>query len=844
MEIFKETEFAGTPEMRGCVNVRRDMERPEVWRPAPMVRKIADGAWRPCCELGLKGERVIFFSREGRLGAADERRLGAGSEEPTGTAGEEQTGTAGEEQTGAGSEGAIYDLGYIGAEPILATELEGGLVALMLKHKRTIYLSYTLADGKFSFKSYGEMPILPGLTIADAEEQRMAVAVPGTKLSGVTGTSTALTAADTRKVAALLSSSYASLKSRAEAMGRSIPPVLARYRLTDSNGDTLLTGPTVMVGPKSGFQCTGEVELQYNGETQSLGGGQVAAQSFFLAVSGQKTLAQPWRSLVRNLIVETSPMPDPTDGDSDDGHSRINHGQATTGVSCHLPGVESTAAGENALLQQKIAQAIRADRWAVQAEIAYPFGEDATTDTSIYIGIRNRVTAKAPVRPWLRDSETFGCAAEAGGRTALGNLRRTGETGLALRQYFTGYDTTATGGWRGMVSVEIEDGETVSDIITGSGNSGMPTGVSPILSYPDPSARKITLSLQTGSGENAKYYTFSAAMTALPELGSAYALDNRLLNQLPDATDHLPALSESSTRESDEPDRMRLCEAGHTSEPLSSLRTGSGAIRTVREAIRAAGSWDHSRLRLIAFGESGATLIIYDKHGSVHSTSTLIEAPISSADAICRAQTAEGAALLAIAGGSLLKIGATGVKTLIARCEADAVAYDQINDEIWLCREGEKPRRVWKHDGKWETSEVDYPPFAQGFKPSRLTTMATLTGSDGVYDPTQEEEKTPDSDGLSPIRISIRRKLRRESRERLRTGVRRLLAEVDLAASRFTGTVTLSIDGGTRQPRPVAKLTVSGCVNHPYRILVALPRAEQLEWTAEGRGSDDMEIRP
>ena len=40
-------------------------------------------------------------------------------------------------------------------------------------------------------------------------------------------------------------------------------------------------------------------------------------------------------------------------------------------------------------------------------------------------------------------------------------------------------------------------------------------------------------------------------MTALPELGSAYALDNRLLNQLPDATDHLPALSESSTRESD-----------------------------------------------------------------------------------------------------------------------------------------------------------------------------------------------------------------------------------------------------------------------------------------------------
>ena len=279
-----------TPEgmvMEG-VNLRRDTLSPEIWRRCGMPRKLSETDALP-------------FARFSPFGDGREICLLCGGDNTL----YYRTITDGEE-----SAEQPRLLATLPARPLLAVTSTPGLIRLLLEHQPDQYITY---DGELNLSFHGAMPQLPAIKVVASEYNTLYGTVPAVKLSGGSPGSSGsqLTAGDNRLLTNALTGCYDTLCHQARGMGYCVQPRMARYRLLDAAGNTVVAGPMVPLSVTDGFSATGSVVQISDDGLQNLGEGRMEMGVYRVAVVAPARLAAPWNRIISKLVVEVTDEIDP-----------------------------------------------------------------------------------------------------------------------------------------------------------------------------------------------------------------------------------------------------------------------------------------------------------------------------------------------------------------------------------------------------------------------------------------------------------------------------------------------------------------------------------------------------
>ena len=410
------------------VNVRRDDAEREVWRPAGIPKTIREDSWVPLQEVELPGtgKCATFMISGHTLGAIVSATDARGTDRLQGT---------------------VAAIGIITGEPLRFDVVTPGLVRVLMRHERTVYLTYrvTAGDGSpgggIAWQNHGTMPEMPALSIVPADETTLSEGFSAMSLSGTGATRGSLAPGDEKIVSDRVMNAYSRLKAQASATGFYIQPTLARCRMLDAAGDTIAVSPPVMIGATGGFQCTGDIKLTSSDGLATLGGGAVTARAYRIAIKGFTQMPQPWKRIVCRVIVETVPQIDPVDTDGTCSTTISTNG-ATTTVAVRLAGLSGTAASNSMRERNLTVRALTAAPgcYMLQGSFPYPFDNPpAETRT----GLREDATAYTAKSPGLiprRDNISFGAAHETCGELVLADRRIEGFKGYPPAEYAVGRD--------------------------------------------------------------------------------------------------------------------------------------------------------------------------------------------------------------------------------------------------------------------------------------------------------------------------------------------------------------------------------------------------------------------
>ncbi len=208
------------------VNVRRDDAEREVWRPAGIPKTIREDSWVPLQEVELPGtgKCATFMISRHTLGTIVS---------PTDARGTDRL------------HGAVAAIGIITGEPLRFDVVTPGLVRVLMRHERTVYLTYrvTAGDGSpgggIAWQNHGTMPEMPALSIVPTDETTLSEGFGAMSLSGTGATRGSLALGDEKIVSDRVMNAYSRLKAQASATGFYIQPTLARCRILDAAGDTI-----------------------------------------------------------------------------------------------------------------------------------------------------------------------------------------------------------------------------------------------------------------------------------------------------------------------------------------------------------------------------------------------------------------------------------------------------------------------------------------------------------------------------------------------------------------------------------------------------------------------------
>lgn len=309
-------------------------------------------------------------------------------------------------------------------------------------------------------------------------------------------------------------------------------------------------------------------------------------------------------------------------------------------------------------------------------------------------------------------------------------------------------------------------------------------------------------------------------------------------------------------------------------EVISRRRVMEHEIVKVAPLPRSGSGWDFSRLKLLMFGTNGIMMATLNGKGEFHSVTTIDRRAVRNAGSVCEGTGEGGATLLAIAGGEIVELsgqkvttlwtpgslprGRVGVQTLGS---LHAIGWEGKHREIWLA----DTERLWRLTPSGRGKEliraalpgiegVDYqPPFRLGRAGGSLL-LATSREQRNLSD--------EEGDGLMDVRLRVRGEnpeltLRSQTAKKQQTttaGFAPSLSgglcagshpwlEVNVLGSGLMGSYTLRGDRGTEVPEELLRLTITGDVNAPIPVRVALPRRQWLEEEYIFAANEDLAIR-
>lgn len=478
--------------------------------------------------------------------------------------------------------------------------------------------------------------------------------------------------ADTaEKIGAAAVDAAAGLTAQAAAAGLFLHPVIARCRFTDAHGNTLHLTPPVAVMLPCGAQLTEALRSPVTDLTNmTVRAFDIEVQGFAIDVRIAGEVPAYWRQRVAAMTVEVSRELGP-DLSADGGATVTINRRATEGAEAviTMPGTEAALTASHPSSSRAIVANILADASSALTPaltVAMPFATDGPF--TVIAGSRSTAakTAKsnsADAKNTFAAPHTFTAAfGSSDGRVTLwGNPARISFGGYGAGHFAVTVGAT-DGPWSGRVRIDFADGRHVVTSVIGSAR---PLTLSPLLSYPDASARRITLTVSNSDGSVSGW---SADLVPDPSQTFAYCLHPSLLPfALGDEFDEPGeenVLTDDALR-----GHVAVADAAAPGSVVAVHRVADRLV-TLRPAVSSGGAWEFGRPRFYAFCSDAVRLLTLSADLGTAAVNLFDNRRVTAPGAV----TAGDSSVIAVASGRLVQIRGTRVSTVADMPDFDGTA--------------------------------------------------------------------------------------------------------------------------------------------------------------------------
>lgn len=588
----------------------------------------------------------------------------------------------------------------LASAPLCAvTEGDGSRVAVMTEIG-AFYLSADETDGVWSVEE--ARPEFAAATFIADSYSTLTADVAETKLKGTySSTSHRLEKSDRAALADDVTTAMEELESLARSAGRSIAPLLLRYRLTDADGRTLFLSPVVMTGTDKGYQPGEEmtVTVSGNGDTRRAAFS-IAAESFVPTLLLPDAAGDDAARRVKRLEVEAA---GPLHAVDQSGIIADNLDMEAHKLRFYMPGMAVTMTGDTAKLRDTVLSALaRFDSICEKvAAVSDPFATE-NLGKKIVLSVPcggltaaechrrlTRAFAKAPRTRlphetmlagggWRAAAFTAGTAATNGDTTIWGNI-----TALPFERWGAAHFATATAterSWTGTLSVERKEGRATCN---SAGYGDAPTQLSPLIVWPGEEGGTLTVRVKTAEG------TASTTVILTPIAGSGLsAWLSPTLRPL-----QLSYTEEETFRVEASTVGRKTYTGAIVSAPASDSLAPSGMtgspghrIAGITTATALSSAWDFSRDRFYVFGESGINLCVTNARHEPVALQLIDKRAVKSRRDIAQGTADRGVAV--IAGGCAVNVRGSKTTDFPGITPADAQGIGWDGGDLWIMLAG------------------------------------------------------------------------------------------------------------------------------------------------------------
>lgn len=674
----------------------------------------------------------------------------------------------------------------------------------------------------------------PALSLTAVEGADCRSVVPSRRLSAAyDASSVGLSDADRRAVTDDLRRAYCDMASQALASGALCAPVVMRYRLVGHYNDILFESPPLILGASDPDRMSRPLSVA-SADRRVLSSFSVAARTWRPKLSSAPIPEAMAKSVSRIEIVAT-PQFHPFDPVGDASMTLVATPGSDEMLRVTMPGAALAMSSVNGVAAESRLRRILGDLDSLERIIAVihgPFDNDETLDiTPSLIGLYRFVSdeckavEKAVAAPPAAapdtalaavsapNSFTASCVASAAGRTLWADIAPLRFDGFKAESFAA--ERAGQGAWHAAVAVAFASGDE-QVVALSSGDSGAPIKFNPLLSYPSPDAVSMTL-IVSASGVVRR-----ATLPLSPDtsgLRSVYVSPGFAPFVLPD-TDAVFAPPPVRRLVRPMPSFMVMSAPRAPVTPLAVSTVGGGSVSGVFVASRALSSWDFTRPRFVALSSVGSFAVtLSSARGPTLSVSRIDSRPVAPG-AACLVD----GRLLAVADDSLVEVGVSGVRTLIASFSADYMAFDPVRRELWATSSLSSATTVVDPDSLVCYTRDDMlssPPVGRYVLiGDRLCVLGDETSPDSAYIRWDGEMR------LGPKFVVLRD------------------FTLDMRASAFSyGSLTLRrVAPPDAEPSPSLRLSLNGALKAPVRLTVAAPGLRRVAFSLQGRVSADAVI--
>lgn len=400
-------------------------------------------------------------------------------------------------------------LGDLPGTPACALELSAERAVVMTDKGALV------VDGRSTTPTMAAATVdYPALSLLAVDRKVLSAHVPSRTLKA-TGTGEALARSDVEAIIAAHTDAYLSLCSQASAEGLMLQPAVLRYRLLSDRGECLFTSAPLLLSHSTGAQCVAATTLS-SADRSQVDGYDLTASVWGLRVACPATTDAAALRVAR-VDVYMTPLFHPCDtrrrgtltlarGDNADVFARVTLPGREYGLSSLF------AVRGRRMLADVVAHLDECEQCV--ASISRPFGAEAQT-LDIAVGCSaspaddiarlNRALAATLRRPsFLKVMMSRPHAFVAERCAAAGNAVM---WAAPSSRPYVGYSVAmmaamrGSGAWRAVSVVKFDGGRGV--VRSEQGSDGAPLTLSPLLTYPSPEARELTVIIYH-SGQNHK----------------------------------------------------------------------------------------------------------------------------------------------------------------------------------------------------------------------------------------------------------------------------------------------------------------------------------------------------
>lgn len=669
-------------------------------------------------------------------------------------------------------------------------------------------LDYDTANDKISV--IGARPVYPAISFrAEKSAARTAQVAPVTFKGSYTHWRGPLAEADLKAVSDAVADACNRCFIAAGHTGAYAAPVLAWYHLLDAQGRVVHRSSPVFVEPEGA-----DAALQCDIPVNHADGSYVSTVAASLAVGSFEVSAviapaggdSDWRDAVTAQVFCSRPL---SRQDLSAGVTVTFAGTAAAPVLRvaipRHPGYDSMITGLIDRLDEKDCDTYFIDLKGSGGEAGK---EHATLLRPLRVmsaerctaGMRDILARKPSADMMLRRSAPHGFSATTvcvdGDMVTWGDIT----TLRALPQRVSAWATAVAPAepWSAVIRVTLDHGDDAEEILSyeESGAANAPVKLSPLLSYPHPSARLIEIEITRPAA------TTRLSVPLLPTAGgSAACVMTSSGGTTGSDVTLLPVVRRIARR------HPGLIIAAHSTDPLSPtsmLEATTGSIVAITPASRSSSSWDFARRHLYLFGSGGIHAVAVSSALKAVSAHLIDSRSVASGSHV--AWTPEG--VYAVSARNLLCVGGSRAKVVAEGVNAGAIGWCGANSRLY-CIAGATSVTVRSHDGSWHTA------------PLPGTASYSITG-DGhrLLLHSATHMVAPPEVATSPVDIRWERRLRlsRRGAPLAISGV-----EVHLVSTGARLVIGLYGDNGSRTPSLIASAEVDGELSAPVLLPVIFP---------------------